>query len=130
MLKALFAPLALMPPVVRRLYWWMVLPALFAIGYPVIMRVPAVLDAIATLNHWVIVAIPAVVLLPIFVAFLGVWRGTRRIKRAVAAASGRACLNCIYDLSGLADTGACPECGRAFDTTADQRSWARVKMFK
>jgi len=53
-----------------------------------------------------------------------------RIKRAVTAASGRACTNCLQDLNGLGDTGRCPECGRAFDIAADQRLWKRAKILK
>jgi|GEM_PF-2383329 len=153
MMKSLFAPRAPMPPAVRRLMWWMVLPFVISVtgaviaGVPavhdavkdsvdeslrssVIVRVPTMLDLITVPTVLVIVVIPVSIFLSAFVALLGLWRGQRRIKRAVAASSGRACVNCVYDLNGLGDTGACPECGRAFDTFADQRSWARVKMFK
>jgi len=59
-----------------------------------------------------------------------VLRGYRRIKPAVVAASGRACVGCVHDLNGLGNSGTCPECGRAFDLAADQRSWSRARMFR
>jgi len=63
--------------------------------------------------------------------FSAIWlsrRRTARIRRAVQAASGRACVACVYNLSGMGDTGACPECGRQFDIATTQRSWQRAGM--
>jgi len=59
-----------------------------------------------------------------------VLRGYRRIKPAVVAASGRACVGCVQHLNGLGNSGTCPECGRVLDLAADQRSWSRARMFR
>lgn len=76
-------------------------------------------------------ALPGIPLAVVTTTFGTIWysrRRTARIKRAVRAASGRACLGCVYDLGGMGDTGVCPECGRRFDIAADQRSWERARM--
>ncbi len=119
-----------MPPAVRRLLWWMALPLAAMIAGAVFYKLPAVQSAMATPNTWLSMGIPLLCFAPVFVAFFAIWRGQRRIKRAVLAAHGRACINCVHDLSGLGDTGTCPECGHAFDAAADQRRWARVNMHK
>ncbi|MFZ4576489.1 MAG: hypothetical protein ACOYN0_19050 [Phycisphaerales bacterium] len=81
-----------------------------------------------TPNLWLSLGIPVYFFTPLFVAIFAIARGQRRIKRAVLAAGGRACTNCVYDLGSLGETGACPECGRGFDSAADQRSWDRAGM--
>jgi len=76
-------------------------------------------------------ALPAIPISIVTTTFGAIWysrRRTARIKRAVRAASGRACVGCVYNLDGLGDTGQCPECGRRFDTAADRRSWERAQM--
>lgn len=123
-------PRASMPPAVRRLLWWMVLPFAVMVGGAIFYQLPAVRTAMSTPSLWLALGIPAWCFSPVFVAFLGIWSGQRRIKRAVLAAHGRACVNCVYDLNGVGDGGVCPECGRPFDIAADQRSWARVNMHK
>jgi len=76
-------------------------------------------------------ALPGIPLAVVTTTFSAIWlsrRRTARIRRAVQAASGRACVACVYNLSGMGDTGACPECGRHFDIAIDQRSWERAGM--
>jgi hypothetical protein len=76
-------------------------------------------------------ALPGIPLVCVTATFGAIWfarRRTARVRRAVQAASGRACVVCLYDLSGLGNTGACPECGRQFDSTADRRAWERAQM--
>jgi hypothetical protein len=119
---------AAMPTAVRRLLWWMALPLAVNIAGAVFYKLPAVQSAMFAPNVWLSLGIPLACFAPVFVAFVGIWHGQRRIKRAVLAAHGRACIHCVHDLGGLGDTGTCPECGRAFDIAADQRSWARVNM--
>ncbi len=117
-----------MPPAVRRLLWWMALPSCVIIAGAVFYKLPAVQSAMSTPNLWLSVGVPLACFAPMFVSIFFIWRGQRRIKRAVLAANGRACINCVHDLTGLGDTGTCPECGYVFDTPADQRRWARVGM--
>ena len=118
------------PQAVRRLWWWFAGPAVATVFGVIAYQIPTVRNATATPDPWITLGIPAVILAPNFLVILPVWWGMRRIKRAVAGTSGRACTNCVHDLSGLGDTGMCPECGRAFDIAADQRSWVRVKVLK
>jgi hypothetical protein len=106
----------------------MVLPLGVEVVSAILSQVPAAQSELFMPGLWAAVGIPAVHFLSAFVAFLGVWRGRRRIERAVLAANGRACINCVHDLNGLGDAGVCPECGHAFDATADQRRWERVNM--
>lgn len=79
-------------------------------------------------GRWMSLAIPAACFVPLLVSIVAIGRGQRRIKRAVRGADGRACLHCVNDLTGLGESGACPECGAAFDIPAGKRAWARVNM--
>lgn len=63
-------------------------------------------------------AVPIVVLLPLWH-----WR-TRHLRRALFASRFRLCTNCAYDLSSLAPTGTCPECGETYDAVADVELWS------
>lgn len=106
----------------------MTLPLAVVTCGAVFYQLPVVQTAISKPNIWLHVGVPLACLVPFFVAFLGIWRGQRRIRLAVGAAQGRACINCVYDLRGLGQTGTCPECGHAFDIAADARRWERVNM--
>lgn len=46
-----------------------------------------------------------------------------RRGRALRRSDYRLCPRCGYDLTGLDDTGQCPECGRAYVTAEVQRFW-------
>jgi hypothetical protein len=81
-----------------------------------------------TSDSWWRAGILIVAFVPNVIAIVFVWRGRQRIKRAVHASSGRACTHCVHDLSGLGETGTCPECGYAFDAAVDQRRWAQANM--
>ena len=63
-------------------------------------------------------AVPVFVLLPLWH-----WR-TRHLRRALFASRFRLCTNCAYDLSSLAPTGTCPECGETYDAVADVKLWS------
>lgn len=117
-----------MPSAVRRLGWWFALPLVVAGAVPIANRIPAVHSAMGAPTPWIWVGLPALLLAPNAVTIIAVWRGLRRVRSAVGAASGHACTSCLYDLTGLGDTGLCPECGRPFDIVIDRRSWAGVKM--
>ncbi|MBL0928107.1 MAG: hypothetical protein IBJ11_10735 [Phycisphaerales bacterium] len=125
-----FPQRAPVPPAVRRLVAWFFLPAISWVVCAIIALTPAVREWAATPRLWVGVAIPLLLVAPLLVCIVFLWKGQRRIRRAVVAASGRACVNCTGDLRGKGDTGTCPACGQAFDTAADQRSWSRVGMLK
>ena len=62
---------------------------------------------------------PIVVLLPFWH-----WR-VRRLRRALFASQFRLCTHCGYDVSTLAATGTCPECGTPYDAAKDVELWAR-----
>ncbi len=121
-------PSAPLPPAVRRYELWIaavfICTTLAAVATPFVLR--RVAPWISPL--WALPGIP----LAIVTTTLGtIWysrRATARIRRAVQAASGRACLACVYDLNGMGATGACPECGRRFDIAADRRSWEQARM--
>jgi len=46
------------------------------------------------------------------------------VRRRLKAAGYRLCPRCGYDLSGLGDEGACPECGRGFLAASLAEQWA------
>lgn len=62
--------------------------------------------------------IPVVVIMPIARVML------RSIRRDWITSRGRLCTNCAYNVSSLAPTGLCPECGTTYDVTADAQVWA------
>lgn len=117
------------PPVMRRGVWWL-------LGLSAFCGLAAVL-------WWVLrgpLGVPrgfayrygAVVLglLPIMV--LGPWwtRRTRHIRRALRESGGRLCTHCAYDVSTLAPSGTCPECGKPYDGEKDKPLWeAVVEMY-
>ncbi|MBY0308254.1 MAG: hypothetical protein K2Q09_05890, partial [Phycisphaerales bacterium] len=119
-----------LPPAVCRLMWWVALPLLFPIIVAYFSSVPPVRSVLTGGTVWSGLLLPALFVAPVFVMTVGLWHGLRRVRRAVRAASGRACIHCVQDLNGLGNEGCCPECGRLFDSAADQRSWARVHMYK
>lgn len=53
------------------------------------------------------------------------FRLQRRLHRAWVESDYRLCTGCAHSLKGLADSGACPECGAAFDVVRDQAVWKR-----
>ncbi|MDX2132873.1 MAG: hypothetical protein SFY69_12555 [Planctomycetota bacterium] len=103
------------PPFVRRLRWWWLLT---------VLPVPVWVWIWPGPGGW---AGPLVFFLPQFVVIFVltvVYRRARgRAKRVVDASDGRACWHCVYDLSGLPEIGACPECGRAYEHAEVQRRW-------
>jgi len=104
------------------------LPAACLVVWFVAMLIPAarvVTMGIFSRFSW---GMPIVFFGPVFAAILFVRLGRSRIKAAVLAASRRARTYCVHDLSGHADTGVCPECGRPFNAAADQSSWARAEI--
>jgi len=118
-----------MPPVVKRLGWWYAGTSLYLPAAPIFVFWPGVQQRLLALGVWASILMTLAMIMPMFVASIMVRRGLSRINRAVKAANGRACVACLYDLSGQADTGVCPECGRAFDADVDHRTWARVLPF-
>lgn len=117
-----------LPPALRRYEVWVaavfVCTALGAVAAPFVLR--RVAPWISPL--WALPGIPLVIVTMTFGAIWYSRRRTAKIRSAVRAASGRACLGCVYDLSGMGETGACPECGRPFNIPADRRSWERAQM--
>lgn len=123
-------PPAPVPPVARRYELWIaavfVCTALSAVAAPLMLR------------RWVpwispLWALPGIPLAIVTTTFGTVWytrRHKARLKQAVMAASGRACIGCVYDLRGLGETGACPECGRRFDIAANRRSWKQAGLYE
>lgn len=116
------------PPVVRRYELW--IAAIFVITLLGTVASPFVLMRLRTRFQpvWALPGIPLVCVTATLGTGLFARRRMVRIRRAVQAASGRACTGCLYNLSGLGEAGTCPECGRGFDGAADRRSWERARM--
>jgi len=74
--------------------------------------------------------IPLSAALPAFmlVGFLLARWYIRSVRRRVAAAEGRLCTHCCYDLSALAEQGVCPECGIAYSMAALRQAWTESKL--
>lgn len=117
-----------MPPAVRRLLWWIALPLMTMLARAIYSRLSGVDSTLASPSVWLPLVWVLILYVPVLIATLVMARGYGRIRRAVRAARGRACVNCVYDLSTLGDAGTCPECGRPFEIAADRRRWARVRM--
>jgi hypothetical protein len=101
--------------------WWWLLP----IGWVVVMLVLAAVSLwtpyqpvrfLGVFQGWV-------VFVPQFITIGITAYKTRAVRRAFAASGGRLCVRCGHDLSGLADTGRCPECGHDYDIELDRRAW-------
>lgn len=67
-----------------------------------------------------LILVPWIVLLPLWH-----WR-MRRFRRALFLSRFRLCTHCAYDLSRLAPTGRCPECGREYDAQRDVKIWEQT----
>lgn len=71
------------------------------------------------LPPWVPLAGAGLIVLLVFLLIARVMLFTRRIARS----DGFLCLNCYYDLHGLADSGTCPECGEPYERARLERCW-------
>ena len=112
-----------MPPVVKRLGWWFGGPLLVIPASMLVFLWPGSTRMLVAGGMWTALLMPAAIFAPTFIAMAIVLRGLNRIKRALQAAEGRACVACIYDLRGLGDTGTCPECGHLFCIKQDRKAW-------
>lgn len=80
----------------------------------------------ATFRAWVIAGMIALWA----VVFVALRRyGNRPIERALVQADWSRCLYCFFDLRGLGDRGACPECGEQFTLDQTRSAW-RVALGK
>lgn len=71
--------------------------------------------------------LPLTLILVPFVVFLPLWHWrVRRFRRALFASRFRLCTHCAYDLSTLASTGTCPECGHGYDALRDVARWEQT----
>lgn len=106
------------------MYWWGGLSIFFGLAAVawVVLRGPFGLPrhGLFRLAPLAIALVPVVVLTPLWIM------RTRWIRRALRGSEGRLCTHCGYDVSRLAHAGVCPECGRAYDITADRRLWENV----
>ncbi len=117
---------ATLPPVMRRgVYWWLggTLFFAFAACAWLALRTPMGLPRHGAYRYVALGLglVPLVVINPVYL-----WR-TAWVRRSLAAARGRLCTHCAYDVSGLEAAGTCPECGRAYDAEADARVWEGVQ---
>ena len=68
--------------------------------------------------------LPLTLIVVSWVVFLPLWHWrVRRFRRTLFASRLRLCTHCAYDLSTLAPTGTCPECGRDYDAARDVVTW-------
>jgi hypothetical protein len=113
------------PPVVRRLTFWSIAAclalsalAIFLVKGREMMGFPR--------TPWYRALTIAVAVAPIVVV-APLWaRRVIAIRRAVRASGWRLCRQCAYDVSALAPTGTCPECGHPYDTKTDAAYWESV----
>jgi hypothetical protein len=71
--------------------------------------------------------LPLTLILIPWVVFLPLWHWrVRRFRRALFASRFRLCTHCAYDLSSLAPTGTCPECGHGYDAVRDVARWEQT----
>ena len=117
-----------MPPVVRALWKWLLVPLVFVVVGVVAIVVPEVRRMLGSGSAWFWKAASGACLLFQGIMILGLWASMRRIRLAVAASGGRTCTACLQDLRGLGERGVCPECGRVFSLEVDRASWRRVKF--
>ncbi|QQS10342.1 MAG: hypothetical protein IPK69_06900 [Phycisphaerales bacterium] len=115
-----------LPPVLRRLLWWWLVPVLAIVGLVVAWAIfPGWMSkAMMTLGAWM----PLVLFGPQFVIMGILFRRQRQIRRAYRESGGRLCGNCLQNLSGLDDVGVCPECGRAYDIERDRTMWKNANI--
>lgn len=100
-----------MPPPLRRLLWWWLLPA---------AAIPlAITSVLVNRLFWGVGA----VILAFFAAKVMIERGRWRYASAARDAEFQLCCGCGYDMSGCADAGACPECGRAYVREESRGVW-------
>lgn len=60
----------------------------------------------------------------LLIPYLCVGIRERRWRRKLLESHHRLCLYCGHSLTGLGETGICPECGRAFIIQGDREIWA------
>lgn len=110
-------------PVLRRYtVWFIVLVMLFSV-----LGVASILVRkwLGIPNRGWIRFLPlALALTPILVIAPLWWWRTRWIRRAVRESGWRLCTHCAYDVSTLAPSGTCPECGQHYDVEKDAALWA------
>jgi hypothetical protein len=109
------------PPVINRLRW---LGALFIIplawaGWVALN--PSVVGVRGPILGMLYVFAPQFVVMAILISIYQVAK--RRAKRRVDRVDGRLCWQCMYDLSGGAPQGVCPECGTTYEIGELQRRW-------
>ena len=102
------------PPAIRRAYWrWLRWPTLFN----VVVLILVIADAPLGLPPGIL--FPAMMICPVVV-----WgMAQARLKRLVLEHEYSLCMNCGYLLKGLADVGACPECGQPYTKTGLRSAW-------
>jgi hypothetical protein len=52
------------------------------------------------------------------------------LRAKVMRCRGAVCLRCTYDLSTLAETGVCPECGDPYSRSHVSQVWTRYRLYK
>ena len=72
------------------------------------------------LPEWII----PVVIVTVTLGLVAKWMfDIHRIRRILRTHGRFLCLNCHYALSGLPDSGACPECDHPYDRATNERRW-------
>lgn len=117
-----------LPLAVRRLAWWWLLPVICmvagAVWYAIIYNNYVVMPGVSP--YWAGAAVPLVLFAPLFVSIAVVSVNMHRMKRAYTISQGCICTNCTHNITGLGETGSCPECNYTFDLERDRKAWKQA----
>jgi hypothetical protein len=110
-----------MPPVLSRGFWWIMGLTLVCVLLAQIWV--ASRDELGVPRGFIYRYAPFVAVIP-HAVFWPWWILRRRsIRRALRSSHGRLCTHCTYDVSKLAPSGTCPECGKPYDIARDAHLW-------
>lgn len=111
------------PFMLRRVVWFVVVISLISIVGTVVM-----LSLQRRLPLWAQLAITLVPVLATLPITFGFVRWSRGVGRRAFECRGRMCWDCGYVLTGLANSGACPECGKAYSLEGLQAKWRTTRL--
>lgn len=63
----------------------------------------------------------------VWAVFILLFLDKRRIKARIKACGYMVCVECGYELTGLGNSGRCPECGTPFEEESLRKTWRRCE---